>query len=63
MGGSQSNLTLQSEGAGRVAQGRWARYLLWSLLALAVSGLAWMTWRLSVQLRQTATHAEPKGEK
>ncbi|MBC8119661.1 MAG: DUF3999 family protein [Burkholderiaceae bacterium] len=29
-----------------------ARYLLWAVLALAVIGLAWMAWRLLLQLRR-----------
>ena len=31
-----------------------ARYLLWIVLAAAVVGLAWMAWRLSLQIKQQA---------
>jgi hypothetical protein len=30
---------------------RWSRYALWGTLAIAVLGLTWMAWRLSLQLR------------
>ena len=33
------------------AQAHWSRVLLWSVLAIAVVGLAWMAWRLATQLR------------
>ena len=32
----------------------WARYLLWIVLGAAVMGLAWMAWRLSLQIKQQA---------
>ena len=53
-----SAVTAQQQRAQRIAnEARWSRYLLWAVLILAVCGLAWMAWRMSVQLRQTATRA------
>ena len=37
------------------AQAHWSRVLLWSVLAIAVVGLAWMAWRLAAQLRTPST--------
>lgn len=45
------------------SQARWSRYLLWGVLAAAVIGLAWMAWRMSVQMRRThapATDGDPQ---
>ncbi|HVF65825.1 MAG TPA: DUF3999 family protein [Casimicrobiaceae bacterium] len=39
------------------ASAQWSRYLLWGVLGLTVAGLAWMAWRLSVQLRRGTTPA------
>ena len=39
-----------------------ARYLLWAVLALAVIGLAWMAWRLLLQLRRQPVSAEGERE-
>lgn len=51
-----SAVTAQQQRAQRIAsEARWSRYLLWAVLILAVCGLAWMAWRMSVQLRQTVT--------
>ena len=51
-----SAVTAQQQRVQRIAsEARWSKYLLWSVLLLAVAGLAWMAWRMSVQLRQTAT--------
>ncbi|MEO8187044.1 MAG: DUF3999 family protein [Burkholderiaceae bacterium] len=51
-----SAVTAQQQRAQRIAsEARWSRYLLWAVLMLAVCGLAWMAWRMSVQLRQTVT--------
>ena len=48
--------TPQQQRAQRIAsEARWSRYLLWGVLALAVVSLAWMAWRMSLQLRQNAT--------
>ena len=33
------------------AQAHWSRILLWSVLGIAILGLAWMAWRLAAQLR------------
>lgn len=50
-----SAVTAQQQRAQRIAsEARWSRYLLWAVLILAVCGLAWMAWRMSIQLRQTA---------
>lgn len=50
--------------AQRIAsEARWSRYLLWGVLALAVIGLAWMAWRMSLQMRQSnapATDGDPR---
>ena len=50
--------------AQRIAsEARWSRYLLWGVLAAAVIGLAWMAWRLSLQMRRShapATEGDPK---
>jgi len=44
--------TAQQQRVQRIAtEARWSRYLLWGLLTLAVMGLAWMAWRMSLQLR------------
>ena len=44
--------TSNAERAQRIAESaRWSRHALWAVLALAVVGLSWMAWRLSVQLR------------
>jgi hypothetical protein len=40
------------------AEARWSRYLLWGVLLLAVAGLAWMAWRLSLQLRRAPARSE-----
>ena len=46
-------VTVQQQRAQRIAsEARWSRYLLWGVLALAVLGLGWMAWRMSIQLRQ-----------
>ncbi|HKO67872.1 MAG TPA: DUF3999 family protein, partial [Burkholderiaceae bacterium] len=51
--------TTQQQRAQRIAsEARWSRYLLWTVLVLAVAGLGWMAWRMSVQLRQTATQVD-----
>ena len=48
-------LTAQQQRVQRIAtEARWSRYLLWGVLLLAVVGLAWMAWRMSLQLRQNA---------
>jgi hypothetical protein len=47
--------TAQQQRALRIAsEARWSRYVLWGVLMLAVAGLAWMAWRMSVQLRPSA---------
>ena len=30
----------------------WSRFVLWALLLAAVAAMAWMAWRLSLQLRR-----------
>ena len=46
-------VTVQQQRAQRIAsEASWSRYLLWGVLALAVLGLGWMAWRMSLQLRQ-----------
>lgn len=51
-----SAVTAQQQRVQRIAsEARWSKYLLWSVLLLAVAGLGWMSWRMSVQLRQTTT--------
>lgn len=35
-----------------VAEARWSRYILWAVLLAAVAAMAWMAWRLSLQLRR-----------
>ena len=50
--------TTQQQRAQRIAnEARWSRYLLWTVLVLAVAALGWMAWRMFVQLRQTASRA------
>ncbi len=44
--------------AARIAEARWSRYLLWGVLLLAVAGLGWMAWRLSLQLRRAPATSE-----
>jgi len=44
-----------ARGARIAAQAHWSRALLWGVLAVAVAGLAWMAWRLAVQLRTPST--------
>jgi hypothetical protein len=54
-----SAVTAQQQRAHRIAsEARWSRYLLWGVLILAVGGLAWMAWRMSVQLRQTGARTK-----
>lgn len=44
--------------ADRIAtEAHWSRVLLWSVLLLAVGGLAWMAWRLWGQLKQSSADA------
>jgi hypothetical protein len=51
-------VSVQQQRAQRIAsEARWSRYLLWVVLALAVAGLAWMAWQMSVQLRQRSAPA------
>ncbi len=33
------------------------RYLLWGVLAAVIIGLAWMAWRMSLQMRQSPSPA------
>lgn len=35
-----------------VGEARWSRYVLWGALLAAFAAMAWMAWRLSVQLRR-----------
>jgi Protein of unknown function (DUF3999) len=50
---SANAVTMQQQRAQRIAtEASWSRYLLWAVLALAVVGLGWMAWRMSLQLRQ-----------
>jgi hypothetical protein len=54
-----SAVTAQQQRAQRIAsEASWSRYLLWGVLILAVGGLAWMAWRMSVQLRQTGARTK-----
>ena len=54
--GSATPATAAASRADRIAaEAHWSRNLLWGVLALAVAGLAWMTWRLAGQLRRPAT--------
>ena len=54
VGVSGDAATAQQQRVQRIAsEARWSRYLLWGLLVLAVVGLAWMAWRMSLQLRQS----------
>jgi hypothetical protein len=57
-------MTVQQQRAQRIAsEARWSRYLLWAVLALAVLGLGWMAWQMSLQLRRRpAPAAAPEGE-
>lgn len=54
--GSAEQLAARAAGeqrAQRIAtEARWSRYVLWAVLLIAVAALAWMAWRLSVQLRR-----------
>ncbi len=51
---SAGAVTAQQQRVQRIAsEARWSRYLLWGVLLLAVVGLAWMAWRMSLQLRQS----------
>lgn len=36
------------------AHAQWSQAMLWTVLLVAVSALAWMAWKLSLQLRQTS---------
>lgn len=51
IGGSPLGLSELQPGR-RASPDPWSRYLLWIVLAAAVLGLAWMAWRLSLQLKQ-----------
>jgi hypothetical protein len=44
------------------AQAHWSRVLLWSVLAVAVLGLAWMAWRLAAQFRGPSA-SSPEGKR
>jgi len=55
-------VTVQQQRAQRIAsEARWSRYLLWAVLALAVVGLGWMAWQMSLQLRQRSAPATDAG--
>lgn len=57
-----SAVTARQQRAQRIAsEARWSRYLLWGVLIVAVAGLAWMAWRMSIQLRKDVPRvsAEP----
>lgn len=50
---ADSSITAQQLRTQRIAsEAQWSRYLLWGVLAIAITALAWMAWRLSGQLRQ-----------
>lgn len=60
VGKSGELVTLQQQRAQRIAsEARWSRYLLWAVLALAVVGLGWMAWQMSLQLRRHSAPADP----
>ncbi|MEP6609603.1 MAG: DUF3999 family protein, partial [Burkholderiaceae bacterium] len=51
--GEPATTIVAASRAGTATQSLWARYLLWGLLASAVTGLAWMAWRLLLQIRKS----------
>ena len=57
--GVSADAVTAGQRAQRIAnEARWSRYLLWAVLLLAVVGLAWMAWRMSLQLRGRAAPAD-----
>ena len=54
--GVSADAVTAGQRAQRIAsEARWSRYLLWAVLVLAVAGLAWMAWRMSLQLRRSGS--------
>ena len=54
--GNVEQLAAQAGGKQRAQQiakeAGWSRFLLWAVLLAAVGAMAWMAWRLSLQLRR-----------
>jgi hypothetical protein len=64
--GAEAGVAFDAPAAGRAAriaaEARWSGYLLWTVLLLAVAGLAWIAWRLLQQARRPGTPAAARPE-
>lgn len=61
--GMRADAAPDSQHVAGAAEGRWAQYLLWVVLAFAVGGLAFMAWRLSLQMRHVPARTDAKDTK